>query len=169
MKSIRLVKASVAMLVVAACATALAGDDRHRDYSDRIVGLWSTEGLVGPCSGTPVVPIRNTLLFHAGGTVTENARFGPNGAPNVAGIPGLYQRSSGLGTWHFDVRKRKFFLHLQFDNYVDNIYHGFSTVDREITLSNGAMLASGSVVSRRYNAAGEILTEACGQATSTRL
>jgi hypothetical protein len=166
MKSISLPKLFASALFVAACATALAGDERHRDHSDRIVGLWSTEGLVGPCGGTAAQTIRNTLLFHAGGTVTENSRFPPNGAPQAAGT---YQRTMGLGTWHYDARKRRFFLHLQFDNYVGNVYHGFSTVDREIVLSNGAMLATGPVVSRRYTADGELLSEVCGEAVSTRL
>ena len=31
--------------------------------ANRIVGLWSTAGSVGPCASTPFIPIVNTLLF----------------------------------------------------------------------------------------------------------
>ncbi len=135
----------------------------------RIVGAWSTEALVGPCNATPGQPVRNTLLFHAGGTLIDVPRFGPNGVPNVLGIPGIYQRGQGLGTWTYNPFNRRFYIHLQFDNYVDNIYHGYSTVDREITLSNGGMLATGPVTSSRYKADGTLISEVCGHATSTPL
>lgn len=137
--------------------------------SDRIVGLWATEATVGPCNASPVTPIRNTLLFQAGGTVIENPRIGPGGAPNVAGVPGVYQRSQGLGTWSYDPFRRKYFVHLQFDNYVDNAYHGYSTVDREIALSKEGLLASGPIRSARFTADGTLMSEVCGEAVSSRL
>ena len=136
---------------------------------NRIVGLWNTEAVVGPCAATPQTPIRNTLLFQAGGTVVENPRFPPGGVPNVAGVLGIYQRGQALGTWSYDSVKRRYLVHLQFDNYVDNAYHGYSTVDREITLSKRALYASGPVRSARYKADGTLMGEVCGQAVSTRL
>jgi hypothetical protein len=162
-------------LAAAACtvgAVAYAGDDRHGpDHGDRIVGLWATEAMVGPCTGEqpPVTPLRNTLLFHAGGTLVESPRFGPNGVTNAAGVPGLYQRGQALGTWVFDRSKRVYFIHLRFDNYVDNAYHGYSIVEREITLSRRGMVGSGPVRSTRYYADGWVLNEVCGNATSTPL
>jgi hypothetical protein len=158
-----------------ACAIALAGDDRDwsdRDWSDRgdrIVGLWGTEATVGPCDVKPVTPIRNTLLFHAGGTVVEIPRFGPNGVPTGPNNTLIYQRGQALGTWVYDRSKRIYYIHLRFDNYVDNVYNGYSTVDREITLSNRGMLASGPVRSVRYRVDGTELSAVCGQATSTPL
>jgi hypothetical protein len=58
---------------------------------------------------------------------------------------------------------------LQFDRYVNNVYDGFSTVDREITLSRRAMVATGPVRSTNYDVNGELMSEVCGNATSTRL
>ena len=55
--------------------------------TNRIVGLWSTEGTVSGCAtGVPVVRVHNNLLFHAGGTVTEN--IGP-----------VTTRNQGMGVW----------------------------------------------------------------------
>lgn len=147
-----------------------AGDDRDsHDRGDRILGLWSTEGLVGPCNGTPGQPIRNTLLFSDGGTVVENPRFPPSGVPVAPGSTSIYQRGSGLGTWVYESWRRRYYLHLQFDNYVDGVYHGYSTVDREITLSQHGMLATGPVRSARYLADGTLFSEVCGTATSKPL
>ena len=167
MKSIRNAGA-VALLALLTVGSANAGND---DLRDRIVGLWSTEGLVGPClpDVTPTITTRNTLLFHAGGTLVETARFPPNGAPNVNGITGIYQRTQGLGTWTYDRHLRRYFIHLRFDNYVDGVYHGWSTVDREIVLSQRGMLATGPVTSTRFKADGTALPSVCGQATSTPL
>ena len=37
--------------------------------ASRIVGLWTTQAAVRPCdTNLPLRPIRNTMLFHAGGT-----------------------------------------------------------------------------------------------------
>ena len=63
--------------------------------ANRVVGLWSGDGTVGPCGGPAVAPIRNTVVFNAGGTMVENAIFPPGGVPNVFGIVGLNQRSAG--------------------------------------------------------------------------
>jgi hypothetical protein len=136
--------------------------------ANRIVGLWSTEAMVGPCNATPFNPVRNTLLFQAGGTVVENARFPPAGVPNVGGVPGHYQRGQALGTWTYDPTSRRYRMHLEFDNFVDNAYHGYSTVDREIVLSGDGMVASGPVRSARYTVDGHLILEVCGQAASVR-
>lgn len=137
--------------------------------ANRIVGLWSTEARVGPCGGAAATLILNTLLFHAGGTVVETPRFPPGGAPGVAGVPGVYQRGQALGTWSYDPRRRTYFLHLQFDNYVDNAYHGYSTVNREIALSKDGLLGSGTVRSARFTADGKLMGEVCGEGLSARL
>jgi hypothetical protein len=134
--------------------------------ANRIVGLWATEGHAGPCGEVPVATIRNTLIFQAGGTVVENPRALPGGVPSPSG---LYQRSIGLGTWSYDPVANKYYLYLQFDNYVDNVYNGFTTVDREISLSSEGLLASGPVRIVRYKADGSPLAELCGEVLSTRL
>jgi hypothetical protein len=134
--------------------------------ANTIVGLWSTEGDVGLCGFDPINKVFNTLLFHAGGTVVENPRIPPSGVPDVGG--GIYQRGQALGTWTFDRRNRTYQIHLRFDNYVDNAYHGYTMVDREITLI-GKDQAVGPVYVTRFTADGNLIVELCGQAQSTRL
>ena len=160
---------AIGLLSIVIAATAGAGPEltgAPPTLANRLVGLWATEGKAGPCGGVPASTIRNTLLFQAGGTVVENPRALPGGAPTPAG---LYQRTMGLGTWSYDPVADKYFLFLQFDNYVDNVYDGFTTVDREITLSGGGLLASGPVRVARYKADGSLSAELCGEVLSTRL
>lgn len=136
--------------------------------ANRIVGLWSTDGMVGPCASAPFIPIVNTLLFHAGGTVVENPRFPPGGVPNVFGVPGVNQRGQGLGTWLYHPASERYFVHLQFDWFVDGVYHGYMTIDREMVLSSDGNLASGPVVAVRYAVDGNPLVQLCGSAESER-
>jgi hypothetical protein len=170
---LKLASTTIGVLSALMVGGVAAGHDRligaFPGPANRIVGLWSTEALVGPCNGPAATPIRNTLLFHAGGTVVENPRFPPGGAPGAAGIPGLYQRGQALGMWSYDPRTRTYYMHLRFDNYVDNVYHGYSTVDRELALDKSGFLASGPVRSARFAANGTLLSEVCGEASSARL
>jgi hypothetical protein len=137
--------------------------------ANRIVGLWSTEGLVGPCNGTPVNPVRNTLLFQAGGTVVENARISPAGVPGAFGVAGINQRGQALGTWSYDPATDAYSMHLRFDWYVDGAYHGYMIVDRELRLSEGNRVLSGPVWADRYSTTGDLIAAVCGAAVSTRL
>lgn len=128
--------------------------------ANRVVGLWSNESLVGPCDGTAVSRGRNTVIFNAGGTLVDNP-----GAP--AGTAS--QRSIGLGTWSYAPRTGKYAQRVQFDCFVNGVYDGYQTVDREFLLGNGNDIASGPVVTLRYNADGSLRARLCGSATSTRL
>jgi len=130
--------------------------------ANRIVGLWTTEAMVGPCGIPPVAQIRNTLLFHAGGTVVENPRSPPTGANGN-------QRNQALGTWKYSARNRTYTLHLRFDNFVNGVYEGYSTVDREMELSKDGTQVTGEVTSNRYLDNGTLISSVCGNATSTRL
>lgn len=138
--------------------------------ANRIVGLWTTEGSVSPCgSALPPGTVRNTLLFHAGGTVVENPRVAPAGVPNAFGVPGINQRGLALGTWSFDPASGEYTLFLRFDWYVDGAYHGYMTVDRTLTISVDGSQAIGPVRSTRYLANGTLLSAVCGSAVSDRL
>jgi hypothetical protein len=163
----------VALLLALGAATAAAGPANTGALgvpANRIVGLWSTEGLVRPCgTALPLSPVRNTLLFQAGGTVVENPRFPPGGAPNVFGVPGINQRGQALGTWEYDPATDRYWMHLRFDWFVDGAYHGYMTVDREIQLSGNGLQASGPVWSTRYTVDGNVIAQVCGEAVSTRL
>ena len=137
--------------------------------ANRIVGLWETHAQVRPCgSDLPFSSVFNTLLFHTGGTVVESPRIPPDGVL-IPSIPGVNQRGQALGTWSYDWRTRQHNLNLRFDWYVDGIYHGYSTVDREISLSPGGNQITGPVRSARYLADGSMIGEVCGSAVSDRL
>jgi hypothetical protein len=138
--------------------------------ANRIVGLWSNLGSVSPCdSGLAPGVVSNVLLFHAGGTVSENAPFPPSGVPNVYGVPGINQRNNGLGTWAYEPSNHTYTVHLRFDWWVNGAYHGYQTVDRLALMSPDGVTFSGPVRSVRYALDGSVIIDLCGDATSTRL
>jgi hypothetical protein len=155
---------------IAAClapCTALAGGPATTGAlatpANNIVGLWTVAASVRPCNNPadPPMNVSNTLLFHAGGTVTEN----PSVLPKVAGAG----RSFGIGTWSFDPNTGRYAGMLRSDNYFDGVYTGYQTVDRDIALNADATTAAGSVVVTIYDANGNQLVQLCGSTTSTRL
>ena len=138
--------------------------------ANRIVGLWSNLGSVSPCdSGLPPSPVSNVLLFHAGGTLSENAPFPPAGIPNVYGVPGINQRNNSLGTWTYEPTSHTYTIHLRFDWFVNGAYHGYQTVDRTAVMSPDGLTFSGPVRSIRYALDASVVIDLCGDATSTRL
>lgn len=136
--------------------------------ANRIVGSWSNVATTGPCGGTTSLQ-RQTIVFTAGGTFLDNPRFPPNGLPNLSGIPGTHQRSFGVGVWAYNPDTGEYTLDQRFDWYVDNVYHGYQTVQRSILLSNDGQQAAGPVHSTRYAANGSTIAQICGSAVSTRL
>ena len=129
--------------------------------ANRIVGLWSTQGTVSGCTtGVPVVQVRNNLLFHAGGTVTEN-------------IAPVTTRNQGMGVWSYDPHTvhhtREFQLHLRFDRFANGAYVGSSTVDRQLLMSADGQQMSGEVRTTHYAIDGSVSQELCGEAVSDRL
>lgn len=138
--------------------------------ANRIVGMWTTVGHVSPCdSGLPPQTVMNTLLFHAGGTASENAPFNPAGEANLFGIPGIHQRNNGLAVWSYDSATKTYTFHLRFDWLVDGVYQGYQTVDRLLVMSADGLEISGPVRATRYALDGSVIIELCGDATSTRL
>ena len=130
--------------------------------ANRIVGLWGVEATVRPCSNPAAAPrvVRNTLLFHAGGTVTEN----PGGLPSVVGP----SRSFGIGTWDYDPESARYGGMLRFDSYLNGVYSGYQTVDRDLGLQ-GDDAGAGAVVVTAYNASGVELVQLCGTFVQSRL
>lgn len=157
--------ACAALGAVAATAPVAARADGNS--ANRIVGLWDTQAEVRPC-GTDLPPnkIANTLLIHAGGTIVENPRYPPGGAPNAAGH---YERNQALGTWVFNRKTGRYWIHLRFDNFLDTVYDGYSEVDREVRIKKGGMEFVGPVWASRYDADGNLLFKLCGSAVSSRL
>lgn len=137
--------------------------------ANRIVGLWETNGNLGLCDGGPrFIQTVNTLLFHAGGTVSENAPFPPEGVPNVFGVPGNNQRNNGLGTWSYNPARDEYAFHMRFDWFVDNNYHGYMLIDRVIVIDGSGVQTFGPVRAARYTATGTKIAEFCGEAVNTR-
>lgn len=168
---------SLAITLSALClasAPAQAVDLLHHGVpnvpANRIVGVWTNQASVRPCgSSLPFSPIRNTMLFHAGGTAVANLELPLAGIPNVAGIPGIHQRGPDLGTWSYNPLTHQYTTKLRFDWYVDGLYHGYSTVDRTILLSNDGNQASGPVRVTRYRTDGSVIGAVCGDVQSTRV
>lgn len=131
--------------------------------ANRVTGVWTTSATVKPCSNpaAPAMPIRNTLLFNAGGTVLEN----PGTLPNVVGG----SRTIALGTWSYNPATRLYTLFLRFDHYTNGVYGGYQTVDRTFVLSNGGNTAAGPVVTTRYDTNDNQTAQLCGEAVSTRV
>ena len=124
MKHAFAVRATLASTLFACASLAVAAEPETMVVSgaaaNRIVGLWSTEAEVKPCgTDIPPSPIRNTLLFQAGGTIVENPLFPSGGIEGAAGVPGVYQRSQALGTWSYNPKTGRYWIHLQFDNFID--------------------------------------------------
>ena len=149
------------LAVMASTSPALAGDPATTGAlatpANNIVGLWRTQAAVGPCgSGVFPIQIRNTLQFQAGGTMIESV---PPGAPRV----------EGLGTWSYVPGTKQYRMHLLFDWWLpDGTYDGYSTVDRELLMSNDGSQIAGPVRSVRHAADGSVMIEVCGDAVSTR-
>lgn len=175
MRTVPLLHSAIVVLSVSAPAMSVEAAETNNPAlsgslnvpANTIVGLWNTEANIGICSsGSMNSKVFNTLLFHTGGTVVESPRIPPSGVPDVGG--GILQRGQALGTWTFDPASKTYHVHLRFDNYVNGSYHGFSIVDREISLF-GADLAVGPVYVTRFRADGSLMVELCGEAQSTRL
>lgn len=129
--------------------------------ANRLAGLWTGEGYVSLC-GTPLPTqptLRTTLVFHAGGTVTEQPRLPP---------PSANTRSIGLGTWSYDPATGQHHARFRLDRYVNGIYSGFTVVERELLLSEDGNEVSGDVHAVSYDASGAMLFEQCGVGVSHR-
>lgn len=162
------------LALLATTAAAHAGDPATTGAlatpANRIVGAWSNVATVGPCAGSPNSQIRQTIVFHAGGTFLDNSLFPPQGVPNVYGVIGLNQRSIGVGTWSYDPQTNQYSLKQRFDWFVNNQYHGYQVVERTyMLLSNDRNTLTSDVRTVRYAANGAVIVELCGSATSTRL
>lgn len=162
--------ATAAIMLAFLCASTAAESGTAHLRGNSLVGLWSSQGEVRPC-GTTLPPsiTRNTILFHAGGTLTEIARFPLDGVPGVYGVPGNNKRGTGLGTWDYNPRTHEYLVSLQFDWYVDGMYHGYQTVERSIHLDGSGDQGEGPVTTTRYGIDGSVIAESCGTAVSTRL
>ena len=164
--SIKPLARTLLLTLAVAAAPAVAGGPATTGAlatpANRIVGLWAVEATVRLCSNPAATPrvIRNTLLFHAGGTVTEN----PGTLPTVAGAG----RSFGIGTWNYDPASERYGGMLRFDNYLNGVYSGYQTVDRDLQL-NGDDAGNGAVVVTSYNTDDVALVQLCGTFVQTRL
>lgn len=167
---------AVAVLTLSTAASAAQPGADHKNGvvwgwgAGRIVGTYQSNAQVRPC-GTflPYVPVLNTISFQAGGTLIENARFPPAGVPNVFGIPGLFTRTIGLGSWSYNPPTHTYSMSLRYDFFENGAFYGTGVVQRDIQLNADASAGSGSVHATTYAADGSVIVDLCGEATSTRL
>lgn len=164
----KLPTALLTLTLLASAVTAHAqGTSTTGAPANGIVGTWSNIAQVGSCDTGILGPLlRQTLMFHAGGTFLDNSRFPPQGITTPAGV---VQRSIGLGNWSYAPVSGEYSLRQQFDFYLDNVYDGYQVIERTMLLSNDRNEISGPVVAIRYNAAGVETSRQCGEAISTRL
>ncbi len=135
--------------------------------ANRIVGLWANVAQVGSCETGILGPQqRQTLMFVAGGTFVDNARFPPQGITTPGGV---VQRTIGIGVWSYDPAVGQHRLRQQFDLYLSNAYDGYQVIERTMQLSNDGNQITGPVVATRYNTDGTERLRQCGAAVSTRL
>lgn len=167
--------AGAAAQLSAAAPTAASGASQNIQVvwgwpASRIVGAYQSDADVRKCGTTfPLNHVTNNIIFNAGGTVTESPRFPPAGAYDAFGIPGLFTRTAGLGTWSYNPRTRSYSMSMRYDYFVDGAYNGTGTVERNIVLSADGTLASGPVQSSLYTTTGNTVIDLCGDAVSKRL
>ncbi len=138
--------------------------------ANRIVGAYQTDADVRKCGTTfPPGHVTNNIIFNAGGTMIESPRFPPAGDYNVFGIPGLFTRTVGMGTWSYNPLTHHYSMSLRYDFFVDGVSYGIGTVNRDIVLSADGKLASGPVKSTIYTSTGSTIVDLCGDAVSRRL
>jgi hypothetical protein len=137
--------------------------------AERLVGTYQSDAQVRPCgTSAPYMPVLNTISFNAGGTVVENARFPPTGVLNVFGIPGLFTRSIGLGSWSYNPSSRSYSMSLRYDFFENGVFYGTGVVNRDIQLRADGNTTSGSVRSTVYTSGGSVIVDLCGEAVSKR-
>lgn len=162
----------LALAMLGLASTSVAAPETNGALSvpaNRLVGLWTTSHQTGPCANPAVrMPGAGTLLFMAGGGMIDNPRISPAGVSGAFGVPGNNKRGIGIGTWAYNPATGLYKARLRFDWYVEDVYHGYQTVERDILLSNDGSVASGPVRSTRYAADGQVLAEVCGDSTSLR-
>lgn len=151
-------------------APAFAGDPATTGApatkANRIVGTWFAVGDVSganclPASPAPQLRPNVYLVYHAGGTITELPRL-PSNAAQAA-------RTFGVGNWYYDPASDTYYVSFRFDWYSGGLLGGHQTVDREIKLDAGGDSLSGSVVSVRYDTAGNEVYSQCGAGTASRI
>jgi len=138
--------------------------------ANRIVGLWSALGLVGPCGAPPTSPINAIVAFHAGGTLsTSDTLPATGGIPNLHGIAGFNTRGPGYGRWSYDPVTQRYGVVFRFNWFVNGFYHGYQQVEREVTLSADGQELSGPINAARYFANGDKYMDFCGEEVSDRI
>jgi hypothetical protein len=160
---------AVAILGLSTAAGATSGNARPENqttsgwFANRIVGAYVTLAQVRECgSEDPYETVNNAILFNQGGTVIAIPRYPPGGANG-------YSRTNDMGTWSYDRATNHYSLRLRYDSFTDGAYTGYSIVERDLTMALDRNSVSGPVHVTTYDPNGNVVYEACGTATSTRL
>lgn len=109
------------------------------------------------------------MVFHAGGTLATTDAIPQAGIPNLHGIAGIHTRGPGFGRWSYDPRTGQYHQLFRFNWFVNGFYHGYSQIDRTITLSADGQELSGPINAARYLANGTKHMDFCGEEVSVRI
>jgi hypothetical protein len=160
---------AVAILGLSTAAGATGSNARPQNqttsgwFANRIVGAYQSDATVRQCgSSGPDSPALNTIIFNAGGTVVAIPRFPPQGA-------GGYSRTNDMGIWSYDPATGHYSVRLRYDNFTNGTFTGSSIVERDLQMALDRNSVSGTVHVTTYDVNGNVVYEACGTATSTRL
>ncbi len=129
--------------------------------AERLVGAWSVDVAIGPCSlPDPVAFFSAYNTFHAGGTLSD-----ANWAPPSS-------RGPGHGVWRY-VGKRRYestFRFFRYDNPQPSQASGVQEVKVRITLDADGQGYTGDVDAQQMTLDGSPVGPAlCGQAIGTRV
>lgn len=170
-----------ALAVMLAAAATLSAPDclaRHGGPNgkpaDALTGSWTVQAIIHPCDGSGPPPREITALqtFHLGGTMTETNNFPLAGVPSPFGVS--VRNGPGLGTWSYDPRTRVYTASFRFNWYVDGVYHGYQSIERQdITLSRDGRSFQSVVDARRYahdpvTGEDELIAVFCGESWGER-
>ena len=142
----------------------------HSVLANRIVGTWAGQVLLGPCTpdATYAPPLTYMNVLHSGGTVTETNTMPQTGIPNLHGIPGLHTRGPAFGTWSYNHNTGKYRIKMRFYWFVDGVYNGYQSADREALLSSDGKMVAGPVRAYRHLPNGDVIRSFCGQESARR-
>lgn len=164
------------LLGLAAATAAQASNPAHSGGSptpaNAIVGVWMGRIAIAPC-GLPVPSpgFLASVVFHAGGTLTETNTFPLAGMPTPLGLSA--RNGPGMGTWRYDPQTGRYATRLRFDWWVDGVYNGYQDITQEIDLSPDGNSYTSTIFATRHaydpvSQTHSAAVEFCGEGSSER-
>jgi len=138
-------------------SSAPIADRSHRER--RIEGLWDEQVTIKDCgTGATLMVTRGTNLFSRGGALVAT-----NNAPPASMGP-------ALGEWWHESHGIYFGAKMRLNRFnPDGSFAGIREIEREITLDNHAESLTGTVNSKDYDPAGNLIHTICAVETGNRV